>query len=255
MRKSPVLQPLHCHGCTDLSFCPSDQKPPRLPRVRGSGKGDPSRLDSHPEKVPPSPSGRGQEVRSHRAENVRKVLLFQPLQGFCKIRNVMNVLQALLAVFSLVSLPGTSSPDTAKTDNPISILDWHEILDLLPRSSHTWDPKDARGWSDLFVKEGVWENYFEGIVNRSLRSNRERLAFAKELQGSFRKRGGRDATPPDKHPADKGRRRIHRGKNGFSRHLAICRRPGAQVDAQWGLPRPLRKNEAWLAIQAPRGPL
>ena len=101
----------------------------------------------------------------------------------------MKTLQTLLAAFALSSLPGTSSPDTAKTDNPISILDRHEILDLLSRYSHTWDSKDARGWSDLFVKDGAWANYFEGTVNQSLRSNRERLAFAKELQGSFRKRG------------------------------------------------------------------
>ena len=74
-------------------------------------------------------------------------------------------------------------------ENSISVSDRVQIQDLISRYSHTWDSKDAGGWSDLFVKDGIWANYFAGKKNKSLESGEERLAFAEELQGSFRDRG------------------------------------------------------------------
>jgi hypothetical protein len=74
-------------------------------------------------------------------------------------------------------------------ENLISVSERVGIQDLISRYSHTWDSKDAKGWSDLFVEDGVWENYFAGKRDKSLGSGEEILAFAEKLQGSFRERG------------------------------------------------------------------
>ena len=96
-----------------------------------------------------------------------------------KINGTLN--RVLLSVFFLCS--------SLWADTPIEISDRIAIDDLISRYSHTWDSKDARGWSDLFVKDGVWANYFAGKKDKSLGSGDERLAFAEKLQGSFRERG------------------------------------------------------------------
>ena len=96
-----------------------------------------------------------------------------------KINGTLN--RVLLSVFFLCS--------PVWADTPIEISDRIEIQDLISRYSHTWDSKDPKGWSDLFVKYGVWTNYFAGKKNKSLGSGEELLAFAQELQGSFRDRG------------------------------------------------------------------
>ena len=95
-----------------------------------------------------------------------------------KINGTLN--RILLSVFFLCS--------SLWADTPIEISDRIAIDDLISRYSHTWDSKDARGWSDLFVKDGVWANYFAGKKDKLLGSGDERLAFAEKLQGSFRER-------------------------------------------------------------------
>ncbi|MFL2480889.1 MAG: nuclear transport factor 2 family protein [Verrucomicrobiales bacterium] len=95
-----------------------------------------------------------------------------------KINGTLN--RALLSALVLSS--------SVWADTPIAISDRNAINDLISRYSHTWDSKDPKGWSDLFVKDGVWENYFAGKKDKSLGSGAERLAFAEKLQGSFRER-------------------------------------------------------------------
>ncbi len=90
----------------------------------------------------------------------------------------------IFVLFSSSALCGAGA-----AENSISVSDRIEIQDLISRYSHTWDSKDPKGWSDLFVKGGVWTNYFAGKKNKSLGSGDEILAFAEELQGSFRDRG------------------------------------------------------------------
>jgi len=96
-----------------------------------------------------------------------------------KINGTLN--RALLSAFVL------SSPVWAQ--GPVEISDRNAIDDLISRYSHTWDSKDPKGWSDLFVEDGIWENFFAGKKDKSLGSGAERLAFAEKLQGSFRERG------------------------------------------------------------------
>ena len=79
-------------------------------------------------------------------------------------------------------------------DDHIEINDRLAIDDLLSKYSHTWDLKDPEGWADLFIDKGIWENSFAGNVGRTLKSNKERFEFAKELQESFRQNGLRRAT-------------------------------------------------------------
>ena len=74
-------------------------------------------------------------------------------------------------------------------DDHIEINDRLAIDDLLSKYSHTWDSKDPEGWADLFIDKGIWENSFAGNVGRTLKSNKERFEFAKELQESFRQKG------------------------------------------------------------------
>lgn len=78
---------------------------------------------------------------------------------------------------------------TLFADDHIKIKDRHAIDDLISSYSHTWDSKDPEGWAGLFIDEGIWENSFAGKVGRTLKSNKERFEFAKELQESFRQKG------------------------------------------------------------------
>ena len=98
---------------------------------------------------------------------------------------------ALLAILvCMAARPFTTMSETAPTaDTIVSGRDRQDILDLLSRYSHTWDSRDAKGWTDLFLQNGAWQNYFAGDISRSLRSTKERLAFADELHRSFTERG------------------------------------------------------------------
>ena len=74
-------------------------------------------------------------------------------------------------------------------DDRIEVGDRFAIDDLLSRYSHSWDSKDPEKWADLFIDEGIWQNSFAGKVETILKSNKERLQFAKKLQESFRQKG------------------------------------------------------------------
>ena len=74
-------------------------------------------------------------------------------------------------------------------DDRIEVGDRFAIDDLLSRYSHSWDSKDPEEWADLFTDEGIWQNSFAGKVETILKSNKERLQFAKKLQESFRQNG------------------------------------------------------------------
>ena len=74
-------------------------------------------------------------------------------------------------------------------DDCIEVRDRFAIDDLLSRYSHSWDSKDPEEWADLFIDEGIWQNSFAGKVETILKSNKERLQFAKKLQESFRQNG------------------------------------------------------------------
>ena len=64
-------------------------------------------------------------------------------------------------------------------DDRIEIRDRFAIDDLLSTYSHSWDSKDPEEWADLFIDEGIWQNSFAGKVETILKSNKERLQFAK----------------------------------------------------------------------------
>ena len=95
-----------------------------------------------------------------------------------KINGTLN--RALLSALVLSS--------SVWAQGPVEVSDRNAIDDLISRYSHTWDSKDPKGWSELFVEDGIWENFFAGKKDKSLGSGAERLAFAEKLQGSFRER-------------------------------------------------------------------
>ena len=97
-------------------------------------------------------------------------------------------LLVILACLAVTSCRTYSEPTTA-TDNSVAARDRQEILDLIAHYSHTWDGRDASGWSDLFLPQGMWEMYCDGQSTRSLDSKQARLKFAQAQHRAFVSQG------------------------------------------------------------------
>jgi 3-phenylpropionate/cinnamic acid dioxygenase small subunit len=63
--------------------------------------------------------------------------------------------------------------------------DRQQILDLISRYSYTWDTKDAEAWSALFLDDATVSTYLAGHLSDTMRSNKERLATARESHQRF----------------------------------------------------------------------
>jgi hypothetical protein len=47
---------------------------------------------------------------------------------------------------------------------PVSFEDRIAIQELIANYGYTWDSKDAEGWSNLFIEDGIWELYNNGTL-------------------------------------------------------------------------------------------
>ena len=74
-----------------------------------------------------------------------------------KINETLN--RALLSALVLSS--------SVWAQGPVEVSDRNAIDDLISRYCHTWDSKDPKGWSELFVEDGIWENFFAGKKDKS----------------------------------------------------------------------------------------
>jgi hypothetical protein len=90
---------------------------------------------------------------------------------------------AALAAVAMLAFAGSAA---AKKSDGVGLGDRAEIHDLISEYSMTWDGKDAQGYVNLFTDDALLEFRFapDGqVVQTTLRSNAERLAFA---ENSFR---------------------------------------------------------------------
>ena len=79
--------------------------------------------------------------------------------------------------------PGGGSPDSVSTTDQL------QILTLIARYSHTFDSRDASGWAALFVDEAPFTIYMAGALDLTLRTNAERLKWARETHEYLVKAG------------------------------------------------------------------
>lgn len=75
------------------------------------------------------------------------------------------------------------------TSSQISLGDRKAIMDLISRYGHTWDNKDAEGWTGLFTENADWHYHAAGELKNSIHSQTGRLNFANEKLEQFAEQG------------------------------------------------------------------
>tara|TARA_Y100001934_G_scaffold176513_1_gene209069 strand:- start:1681 stop:2217 length:537 start_codon:yes stop_codon:yes gene_type:complete len=77
----------------------------------------------------------------------------------------------------------------APAPSKISLSDRKAIMDLISSYGHTWDNKDAKGWTGLFTEDAVWLYRAGGELKNTIHSRTARLNFANEKLEQFAEQG------------------------------------------------------------------
>lgn len=81
------------------------------------------------------------------------------------------------------ALPSGGAPDSLSTTDQL------QIHALIARYSHTFDSRDASGWAALFLDDAPFTMYMAGVLGMTLRTNAERLTWARETHEALAKAG------------------------------------------------------------------
>ena len=106
-----------------------------------------------------------------------------------RIRHVGLYLSRIAGTPAAAQDAAKSRAAAAERSDNIAQANWLQILDLVARYSHTFDSRDAQEWTNLFVDDAPFTIHQAGVLVLTLRTNAERLNWARETHAYLIKEG------------------------------------------------------------------